>query len=152
MAVLGGVASIGSAEAHGAIVTAKPFKTTVRSVLLKPRRFSGVHRVSPIKHPQVHEQGGEGGRLRRDPRARLDRKPGQQTRLLGLLAKFGLPEVPRANPPAFSAARTDPMQFFTRSDLGQPPATGFPMEPQAAAAGDVVFYSGNSSGAFSVDG
>ncbi|MGZ6661621.1 MAG: hypothetical protein ACXVHL_30175, partial [Solirubrobacteraceae bacterium] len=64
MAVLGGVASIGSAEAHGAIVTAKPFKTTVRSVLLKPRRFSGVHRVSPIKHPQVHEQGGEGGRLR----------------------------------------------------------------------------------------
>ncbi|MGZ4330870.1 MAG: hypothetical protein ACXVXL_23030 [Solirubrobacteraceae bacterium] len=152
MAVLGGVASIGSAEAHGAIVTAKPFKTTVRSVLLKPRRFSGVHRVSPIKHPQVHEQGGEGGRLRRDPRARLDRKPGQQTRLRGLLAKFGLPEVPRANPPAFSAARTDPMQFFTRSDLGQPPATGFPMEPQAAAAGDVVFYSGNSSGAFSVDG
>jgi hypothetical protein len=135
-----------------ALANAESVKPVVEKMLLKPRRFSGRHRVRPIRHPAIHEQAGETLRLPHDPKARLDRRPGRPVPLRGLRIKFGFRDRFGERPLTSSTSAAGALQLFTVTDLGQPPATGFPMEPQAAAVGDVVFYSGNSAAAFSLDG
>jgi hypothetical protein len=50
------------------------------------------------------------------------------------------------------AAGGDPFTFFRSTDVGIPPLQGAPSEPTAAVAGDVVWYTGNSSVALSLNG
>ena len=102
----------------------------------------------PVQAPPAeHEQGGpehppRGANPSHQPHIRRRTRP-DVPRVDGTESPQGLV--------AFASGSGDRFRLLGRSDLGIPPVRGFPMEPQAASAKGVVFYSGNNDAAYSLD-
>ena len=128
---------------------AKDCVIVAKKVVIRPFRATKLTKVKP-RPPHDHEQGDTDAEVEPLPPAPGGHKslPGEpQAKLVPF--KGGKPGQRGL---AATADTTSPVRVFLRSNLGEPQGiAGYPLEPQVASAGGVIFLSGNSQAAYSTD-